>query len=80
MGDDLTFLHKMLDNIDKINTGELTQKDVEMALGTELADKYVYPALNAANSNVQVQAPASSNPNVFSVPLSALTNPDILNG
>jgi acyl-homoserine-lactone acylase len=80
MGDDLTFLHKMLDNIDKINTGELTQKDVEMALGNELADKYVYPALNAANSNVQVQAPASSNPNVFSVPLSALTNPDILNG
>jgi hypothetical protein len=78
MGDDLTFLYKMLDNIDKINSGELTQKEVEMSLGTELADKYVYPAMNAAaNSNVQVQPVA--NPNVFSVPLSTLTNPDILN-
>jgi len=80
MGDDLTFLYKMLENIDKINSGELTQKDVEMALGNELADKYVYPAMNAsANSNVQVESTPSNNPNVFSVPLSTLTNPDILN-
>ena len=67
-----------INNIEKINSGEFTQKDVEMALGTELADKYVYPAMNAAaNSNVQVNP--SNNPNVFSVPLSTLTNPDILN-
>ena len=78
MGDDLTFLYKMLDSIGKINSGTLTQQQAEMTLGTELADLYVYPALSAANSNVQVQQPYN-NPNGFSLPLSALTNPDILN-
>jgi hypothetical protein len=79
MGDDLTFLYKMLDSISKINDGTLSQQQAEMTLGTELANLYVYPALNAsANSNVQVQQPYN-NPNGFSVPLSSLTNPDILN-
>jgi hypothetical protein len=81
MGDDLTFLYKMLDNIKKINDGELTQKEVEMELGGELANVYVYPAMNAAAanpqlSNVSVQS-GNINPNVFSVPLSTLTNPDL---
>ena len=78
MGDDLTFLYKMLDNIQKINDGELTQKEVEMNLGGELANIYVYPALNAAAANPQstVQS-ANVNTNVFSVPLSDLTNPDL---
>lgn len=78
MGDDLTFLYKMLDSIGKINSGTLTQQEAEMTLGTELADKYVYPALSAANSNVQVQQPYN-NPNGFSVPLSTLSDPNILN-
>jgi hypothetical protein len=78
LGDDLTFLYKMLDSISKINSGTLTQQQAEMTLGTELADLYVYPALSAANSNVQVQQ-QNNNPNGFSLPLSALTNPDILN-
>jgi len=78
MGDDLSFLYKMLDSIEKINNGSITQQQAEMTLGTELADKYVYPALAAANSNVQVQQPYN-NPNGFSVPLSTLTNPEILN-
>jgi hypothetical protein len=78
MGDDLSFLYKMLDSIEKINNGSITQQQAEMTLGTELADKYVYPALSAANSNVQVQQPYN-NPNGFSVPLSTLTNPDVLN-
>jgi len=77
MGDDLTFLYKMLDNIDKINSGELTQQAVEASLGNELANVYIHPALaaNPPTGNVT----ASSNPNVVSMPLSALTNPDILN-
>lgn len=68
----------MLDNIQKINDGELTQKEVEMNLGGELANIYVYPALNAAAANPQstVQS-ANVNTNVFSVPLSDLTNPDL---
>ena len=78
MGDDLTFLYKMLDSITMINNGELTQQQVEMNLGNELANLYVYPALNAANANPQVQS-TTVNPNSFSVPLSTLTNPDILN-
>ena len=78
MGDDLAFLYKMLDSICKINSGALTQQQAEMTLGTELADLYVYPALSAANSNVQVQQPYN-NPNGFSLPLSALTDPEILN-
>ena len=77
MGDDLTFLYKMLDNIDKINSGELTQQAVEASLGNELANVYIHPALaaNPPTGNVT----ASSNPNVVSMPLSSLTNPDILN-
>jgi len=78
MGDDLTFLYKMLDNIQKINDGELTQKEVEMNLGGELANVYVYPAMNAAAANPQPkEQSANVNPNVFSVPLSDLTNPDL---
>jgi len=77
MGDDLTFLYKMLDNIDKINSGELTQQAAEATLGNELANIYIHPALaaNPPTGNVT----ASTNPNVVSMPLSALTNPDILN-
>jgi hypothetical protein len=78
MGDDLTFLYKMLDNIQKINDGELTQKEVEMNLGGELANVYVYPAMNAAAANPQsTNQSGNVNPNVFSVPLSDLTNPDL---
>lgn len=79
MGDDLTFLYKMLDSISMINNGELTQQQAEMSLGNELANLYVYPALNAANANPQVQSTVPAGPNSFSVPLSTLTNPDILN-
>jgi hypothetical protein len=75
MGDDLTFLYKMLDNIQKINNGELTQQEVEMSLGGELANVYVYPAMEAAKNKPQEVKP--DNPNVMSVPLSALTNPDL---
>jgi hypothetical protein len=75
MGDDLTFLYKMLDNIQKINDGELTQQEVEMSLGGELANVYVYPAMEAAKNKPQEVKP--ENPNVMSVPLSALTNPDL---
>ena len=81
MGDDLTFLYKMLDSITEINKGSTTQQQVEMDLGTQLANMYVYPALNAASAaNVSVQSNVNvQSSNSFSVPLSTLMNPDILN-
>jgi len=78
MGDDLSFLYKMLNSISQINNGSISQQQAEMNLGQELADMYVYPALNAANSNVNTQTSTPS-ANSFSVPLSTLTNPNILN-
>ena len=43
---DNSFLYKMIDNIEQINKGEKSMSGVELTLGTELADKYLYPALN----------------------------------
>jgi len=77
MGDDLTFLYKMLEKIEKINSGELNQKEVEIDLGKELANLYIYPALEAKPPTGNVQA--STNPNVVSLPLSSLSNPEVLN-
>jgi len=79
LGDDLTFLYKMLDGIDKIKSGEASVKDIEQDLGKDLADAYVYPALNAAaNSNVTVDAEPRKKP-AFSLSLDQFTNPNILN-
>lgn len=77
MGDDLTFLYTMLDNINKINDGVLTQQEAEVSMGKDLANLYIYPALEAKPPTGNVQA--STNPNVVSLPLSALSNPEILN-
>jgi hypothetical protein len=43
---DNSFLYKMIDNLEQINKGEKSMSGVELTLGTELADKYLYPALN----------------------------------
>jgi hypothetical protein len=79
MGDDLTFLYKMLDGISQIKNGSLSIKEVEQGLGNDLANAYVYPALNAkANSNVTVDAEPRKKP-AFSLSLDQFTNPNILN-
>jgi hypothetical protein len=79
MGDDLTFLYKMLDGIDKIKNGSASVKEVEQDLGKDLADAYVYPALNAAaNSNVTVDTQPKKKPD-FSLSLEQFTDPNILN-
>ena len=79
MGDDLTFLYKMLDGISKINDGSLSVKEVEQGIGYDLANAYVYPALNdAANGNVKVDSEPKKKP-AFSLTLDQFTNPDILN-
>jgi hypothetical protein len=76
MGDDLTFLYKMLEKIEKINSGELNQKEVEVDLGKDLANIYIYPALEAKPPTGNMQP--LTNPNVVSLPLSTLSNPEIL--
>ena len=43
---DNSFLFKMLDSIDQVNQGNTSLTNVEMKLGEELAEKYLYPALN----------------------------------
>ena len=77
MGDDLTFLYTMLDNIEKISSGVITQKEAEVNMGNDLANLYIYPALaaNPPTGNVQ----PSINPNVVSLPISSLSNPEVLN-
>lgn len=43
--DDISMLYKMFDNIDKIEKGEKSMSSVELNLGEELANTYLYPSL-----------------------------------
>ena len=43
---DNTYLFKMLDEIDKINSGEKNINEVEHSLGQELAEKFIYPKIS----------------------------------
>lgn len=46
---DNSFLYKMIDNLEQVNKGEKNMANVELSLGNELANKYLYPALNEKN-------------------------------
>lgn len=43
--DDLSMLFKMLDNLDKVDEGAKSLATVELNLGEELANKYLYPVV-----------------------------------
>ena len=43
---DNSFLYKMLDNLEQINKGQKSMAGVELILGNELANKYLYPVLD----------------------------------
>ena len=45
-GDGLEFLDVMLDNLQKVETGEQSLASTELKLGKDLADKYLYPKVN----------------------------------
>ena len=77
-GDDLTMLFKMLDSITSVNKGEMTKIQVEQSLGHDLANLYVHPAMEAAKSGNVTVDPNQKKP-AFSLPLSDLMNPDLLN-
>jgi hypothetical protein len=44
--DDLSMLYKMLDNLEKVESGNQSFASVELKLGQELADQYLQPVLN----------------------------------
>ena len=43
--DDMTILYKMLDSLQMVQAGEQSLASVELDLGTQLANKFVYPNL-----------------------------------
>jgi hypothetical protein len=50
--DDLSMLYKMLDNLEQVDNGKKSLAGVELKLGNELAEQYLYPVtrkLDAAN-------------------------------
>ena len=44
-GEDLTILFKMINGLKQVESGEKTLTQVELPLGQELADEYLYPNL-----------------------------------
>jgi hypothetical protein len=47
---DNSFLYKMLDSLEQVNTGNKSMASVELSLGNELANKFLYPALEKENN------------------------------
>ncbi len=43
---DLSMLYKMLDQLEKVETGNKSLAGVELNLGEELANQYLYPVVN----------------------------------
>jgi hypothetical protein len=50
-GENLDFLYKMIEGLKKVETGEKTLTQVELPLGQELAEEYLYPSLRK-NKNI----------------------------
>jgi hypothetical protein len=44
--EDIGMLFTMLNNLDQVEKGEKSLASVELKLGNELADKYIYPKIN----------------------------------
>ena len=42
---DLSILYKMIDNLEQIENGDKSMASVEMNLGQDLANKFLYPSL-----------------------------------
>jgi hypothetical protein len=47
---DNAFLYKMIDSLEQVNAGEKSMASVELSLSNELANKFLYPALEKENS------------------------------
>jgi hypothetical protein len=44
--DDISFLYKMLENLEKVENGDMSLASVELNLGQELKKQYLDPVLN----------------------------------
>lgn len=44
--EDISMLFKMLSNLDQVEKGEKSLASVELKLGNELANQYIYPKIN----------------------------------
>lgn len=44
--EDISMLFKMLSNLDQVEKGEKSLASVELNLGNQLANKYIYPKMN----------------------------------
>lgn len=49
---DNSFLYKMLDNLEQVNKGQKSIAGVELTLGNELANKYLYPVLDKSGGKL----------------------------
>jgi len=45
-GDDLKYLDKMIEALEKIENNEISKTEAEKKLGEELAEEYIYPLIN----------------------------------
>jgi hypothetical protein len=50
-GEDLAILFKMIEGLKKVESGEKTLTQVELPLGQELAEEYLYPHLSDDDSS-----------------------------
>jgi hypothetical protein len=48
---DNSYLYKMLDLLDEVDKGEKTLSSVELKLGEELANKFIYPVVKELEKN-----------------------------
>jgi len=48
-GQDTNYLYKMLDTLDKVQAGNTSFASAELKLGDELANEFLYPAINKDN-------------------------------
>ena len=51
-GGSLEFLDVMIQNLEKIENSEQTKASVELKLGEELAQKYLYPKVNQSKDSI----------------------------
>ena len=49
--EDLTILYKMLENLDSVENGDKSLSSVELNLGEELANKFLYPVIDKNKKN-----------------------------
>lgn len=58
---DNSYLFKMINLLKDVEKGERSLSAVELTLGNELADKYVFPVVNKINNDKIIEKPENKN-------------------